>query len=281
MTTNNNKLVIHISVDGLSPIYVNQMGKYGLPNLFRLKMFFTDVARSDKYNSTTLPNHISMFTGKTVDEHNIHHNKYDNKYDNKFNNKFNNDTFFKKLKNKNIRTALFVGKDKFFLTCCLDVDVFVFDNNYKLKRTDYVPIPLINIFLENFENIKCDYNFIHFRGTDSAGHEYGWGSDEYIEALKSIDNDIGLILKMLDDKQHENYIIILTSDHGGSGYSHGDFNNPANYTIPFYVFMKQYDNNLYNLDDKHDLYKLMDRNILTNPIQNKDVALFIKHIYNL
>ena len=57
--------------------------------------------------------------------------------------------------------------------------------------------------------------FLHFDSVDHTGHEHGYGSAEYVEALQEIDADIGILY----DVYQENGLLydtlfILVSDHG-------------------------------------------------------------------
>ncbi len=64
--------------------------------------------------------------------------------------------------------------------------------------------------------------FIHFDGVDHAGHAYGWGSDEFFDALISAEKDIKTIYEYLGEKNYlENSLFIVTADHGGNGNKHG------------------------------------------------------------
>ena len=62
---------------------------------------------------------------------------------------------------------------------------------------------------------KPDLSFIHLDTTDHAGHEYGFGdSQEYKEAIRKVDRMIGDLLKSIQSES--NWLVLLTSDHGGT-----------------------------------------------------------------
>lgn len=59
--------------------------------------------------------------------------------------------------------------------------------------------------------------FVYFGHVDIAGHNDGWMSDPYIAAIENADACIQKVL----DAAPENRLVLLTSDHGGHGQSHG------------------------------------------------------------
>ncbi len=68
--------------------------------------------------------------------------------------------------------------------------------------------------------------FIHFDDVDYAGHGYGFSPDvtQYMSAIEQADTHVGTVLAALYARPNytqEDWIVIVTSDHGGLGYSHG------------------------------------------------------------
>ena len=62
-----------------------------------------------------------------------------------------------------------------------------------------------------------DFVFLYLAFSDDAGHKFGWMSDEYFDALE---NSLQNILRVLQEKPEE-YTVLITSDHGGHGRTHG------------------------------------------------------------
>ncbi|MDE0821364.1 MAG: lamin tail domain-containing protein, partial [Opitutales bacterium] len=64
------EFVIAISVDGLRPKEIQELGEEKLPNLYRFRKegAWTDNARTDVSHTLTLPNHTSMITGRGVQD---------------------------------------------------------------------------------------------------------------------------------------------------------------------------------------------------------------------
>ena len=71
-----------------------------------------------------------------------------------------------------------------------------------------------------------DAMFLHFDDVDHAGHAHGFSPDvpEYITAIEDVDALLGPILQTIENRPNyanEDWLILLTSDHGGVGNSHG------------------------------------------------------------
>ncbi len=63
--------------------------------------------------------------------------------------------------------------------------------------------------------------FLHFDEVDHAGHAFGYGPEipEYQRAIEEVDSELGRIFNVMDDL--EDWLILATTDHGGTGTSHG------------------------------------------------------------
>lgn len=71
-----------------------------------------------------------------------------------------------------------------------------------------------------------DVLFVHLDSPDGAGHGYGFSSDvpQYISTLEAVDASMGRMLEALEgrpNREKENWLVIVTTDHGGLGTSHG------------------------------------------------------------
>ena len=73
---------------------------------------------------------------------------------------------------------------------------------------------------------ELDILFLDFDHIDHAGHLYGFSPDilEYINTIEDIDGYIGLVLSAMEERtnyNNEEWLIIITSDHGGNISGHG------------------------------------------------------------
>ncbi|ENA4754822.1 alkaline phosphatase family protein [Escherichia coli] len=93
--------------------------------------------------------------------------------------------------------------------------------------------PVVNKVVEDLPTTKSDFIFVHLVGVDDAGHCHGYGinTPAYMEALKNSDKEIGNIISVLKNRKtikDEDWLILITADHGGARNStfHGDGNSP-------------------------------------------------------
>lgn len=210
---------IIISADGMRP---DVMLRARTPNIRRLMETgtFTMWARTVP-QSITLPSHTSMLTGVTPERHRV---------------LWNSDlpepiypqvpTIFEVAKHAGLTTAMVTGKSKFsMLSRPRSVDWERVDSATD-KEVGTRAAAVLRLH-------KPNVLVIHFPGADGAGHGKGWGSPEQIEAIEIIDQEIGLLLESLASQGlAESTVVILSSDHGGAGKSHGP-NDPRSRHIPW------------------------------------------------
>ncbi|UII32776.1 alkaline phosphatase family protein [Fulvivirga ulvae] len=248
--------VLHISVDGLRPDVITSMGQERLPNFFRFRTegAWTDNARTDRSNTSTIPGHTSQVTGRQVLGKNAH------------NFIWNSDpgpvtlhTFagyiasaFDVAHDHGLSTALYAGKSKFILfensyNASNGAPDITGENNGKDKIDTYVyngdMAQLTAQFISDYKVSQYGYAFFHFRYPDSQGHSTGWNIaplEEYSQKVAEVDALIGDLFATIENTPGlaGRTAIILTADHGGElgSTGHGNLLHPDNYTIPFYVW---------------------------------------------
>ncbi len=82
-------------------------------------------------------------------------------------------------------------------------------------------------------------HFVHFDDVDHAGHATGFSPDnpEYVAAIERVDAAVGRLLDAIlarPEVAQEEWLITLTSDHGGEGTGHGA-RNRVNRRIPVII----------------------------------------------
>ncbi len=80
--------------------------------------------------------------------------------------------------------------------------------------------------------------FLHFDAPDHAGHSTGFSpsNSNYIDAIEEVDEAIGNVIaamKARDNYTNEEWIVVITTDHGGIGTSHGG--NSEEERIVFFI----------------------------------------------
>jgi len=71
---------------------------------------------------------------------------------------------------------------------------------------------------------KPAFYTLYFGEVDHQGHAHGWGSEEYREAVRTVDKCIGMVIQALKDAGiFKDTMIVVTSDHGGINKGHGKF----------------------------------------------------------
>lgn len=245
--TANAERVIHVSIDGLR---VDTITAELMPNLSRLitEGASTMNARTDPRVTRTLPNHTSQFTGVPVKVHGVDYNE-------DLGRTVHDDagryvpSVFDVVHDNGGRTVAFVGKSKFFVhdrswdgvNGAADVSG-VDDGRDKIDRFEQAtPEITADMLLEELaESDDLEFAFFHIRYPDRAGHDFGWSSDEYLDAVSLSDDILGRILGVIDQDPalSTTTSVIVVADHGGptGGDSHADPTLLDNYTIPFVVW---------------------------------------------
>jgi len=258
--------VIEISVDGLGGTYLNKLfngtatgGPYAIPNFNRLKNegAGTLAAHIDNNNWETLPNHVSIITGRPRDGaagHNwtgnsdptttIHLNKgsyvasvFDVAHDN------------------GLRTGMYANKSKFSLFDTYGaytgggsynatngaIDTTGENNGRDKVDNPYINTALggivVNTFIAQQKTASPNqYAFLHINEPDAYGHSSGWGSATWNSQVVNVDTMLGKIFKLIEQDvpaMKGKTAIILTADHGNQ-------DNPPTgadrYSVPFYVW---------------------------------------------
>ncbi len=84
---------------------------------------------------------------------------------------------------------------------------------------------------------EVDVMFVQLDQVDGAGHKHDYSVDspKYLEAIEKADRQVGRMVSALKKRpsiEKENWLIILSADHGGSNYGHGK-NIPEHTTVFF------------------------------------------------
>ncbi len=83
-----------------------------------------------------------------------------------------------------------------------------------------------------------DVLFVQLDEVDGAGHkhDYGPGIEKYLAAIEKADSEVGEMISAIKNREtyhKENWLVLVTTDHGGSNFGHGK-DIPEHTTI-FYI----------------------------------------------
>mmetsp|Transcript_19840 Transcript_19840/g.28257 ORF Transcript_19840/g.28257 Transcript_19840/m.28257 type:complete len:559 (-) Transcript_19840:81-1757(-) len=220
------KKVLMIGIDGLR---ADVVGMTPLPHIERLKKmgthsFWADVQSTA--NAVSGPGWASMFTGVEPSTHRIDGNG--------------------DLKDLASQTVFKSAKDAFDLKIAASVswhplvndiinheDETTLDAHFLASGDETMAAKAKEWILSE----EYDFIFVDFDGADYAGHSLGF--DGYLESYQNrvieIDTLIGTLLDaVMETSAGEEWLIVLTSDHGGKGTSHSAYDK-YNRKIPFIV----------------------------------------------
>ena len=92
--------------------------------------------------------------------------------------------------------------------------------SYDINRPDELSATID--FDDYVKSKKPLFAFLHLDHVDEVGHNDGHGTPEYYRAVSRADSLIGLVRKSIKEAGMEgNTLLIVTADHGGTGYGHG------------------------------------------------------------
>ncbi|MET0997645.1 MAG: alkaline phosphatase family protein [Marmoricola sp.] len=229
--------VIAISVDGLNPTALSQLGAGRLPNVFALIRGGASTlnARTEQELTETLPNHTGMLTGRPVQGPAGH--EVD----------FNTDpggttvsshagrpiaSVFDVVHAAGRTTAMYASKSKFALyqrswASSIDRAVIDEDNDQLVSR-----------IVADLGSQPAAFTFVHLSAPDSAGHDSGFMGAEYLRAVERVDGLLGRIRQAVTTSPglEGRATLVITADHGGRGSNgHADAAKIDDYRIPFIV----------------------------------------------
>jgi predicted AlkP superfamily pyrophosphatase or phosphodiesterase len=291
--------ILAISVDGLNPQAIHQLGPSRTPAFHRLirEGATTLNARTAHEETNTLPNHTGMLTGLRVDDRHGGHGVT-----------FNDDngstghgaagryvaSMFDVVHDHGGSTALFTAKEKFALyqrtwnTHGAQDRTDADNGRAKIDRFAIAcnDTSLVATLTAELRGSPRDLTFLHLSQPDQTGHDHDFMSQRYLTAVHDTDQLLGHILDTIaaDPTLRSHTLVLLTADHGGQGESHSDPTQLANYRIPFMAWGP-------GITAGRDLYRINPayRNPgtartnyhNTQPIRNGDLANLVTDVLDL
>jgi len=206
--------VVIISIDALHPAALKAETTPTLYREMRQGAYTLDGQSTNP--PLTLISHTAMFTGLGPDKN----GKLDNQWQ-PGEPTIARQTIFNSAKQNGFQTGFYYSKQKLGYLVNEAVDV------YRWSRED--AIDLAEAFVRKPGR---HFVFLHVSGLDFVGPEHGWLSPEYMEELSYIDEYLTPFIQLV--KAQKDYLIIITSDHGGHGKIHGS-QHPEDFRLPFVI----------------------------------------------
>lgn len=102
--------------------------------------------------------------------------------------------------------------------------------DYSYDAGDYGQHAATNTVITQLMDPDVDVIFLHYDECDGTGHSQGFSPSipSYMNAIQTVDSEIGEVLVALRNRPNyanEDWLILLTTDHGGIGYGHGGNSN--------------------------------------------------------
>ena len=225
---NPTKKVLIIGIDGLRPDALLKANTPNIDNLIENGCFSGNAKVGGK--TVSGPGWSSMLTGVWSAKHGVTDNSFENRNFDAF------PHFFTRAKqaNPNLVTASFVSwmpLDE-FLTTDENAD-FRFAHDYE----DDGDVKLLAEAVKILHKKNPDLTFFYFADVDIAGHDHGFHPSvpQYLAEIEQVDEQIGQLLAAIQNRPTflmEDWLILLSSDHGGTlDGAHGR-DEPKHRTIP-------------------------------------------------
>lgn len=214
------KKAIVVLVDGMRPDGILQCGDSFLSDLAAEST--ASFSAQTVFPSVTLPCHTSLFFGVQPQRHGILTNDWH--------------PMVRPFDSLGDLVARYFKKAAMFYNCEQLRDL---NRPGSLARSCFTEVPanhqkamesehtLTDWTVDYIRQESPDFLFLYLGYTDIAGHQYGWMTEPYLQAIANASQCIRRIKEMLPQE----YSLIVTADHGGHDQNHGT-ECPEDMTIP-------------------------------------------------
>ncbi len=204
--------VIVIGIDGLRPDALAAADTPNLDALIANGLYSPDALNDDI--TVSGPGWSAMLCGVWSDKHGVENNFFLNS---------DYDTYppiFRRLEeyNSELHTASICHWSP--------INAFITQDHADYKATFGSDEEVAEDAASYLSNEDPDFLFLHFDDVDHEGHAFGFSPDvpNYINGIEGVDNLIGPILSSIENRpgyDEEDWLILVSTDHGGIGTSHG------------------------------------------------------------
>lgn len=240
--------VLLVSVDGLRGDALARLGPEALPTFARLlrEGASTLDARSDADFSVTLPNHVAMVTGRSVEGPDGHHWRGNgmpgprqtvHPADGYLH------SVFDVVHEHGLDAALYATKSKFALLTqsYADPDIAPAPSLSTVRIASGDSAAVVEALAEQLRRAAPAFVMLHLHDPDSAGHWRGFDpapDTPYAASLAQVDALLAELLAVIEGHPELSgrTALLLTADHGGYGRGHGTAWRLDNARVPLLVW---------------------------------------------
>jgi hypothetical protein len=142
------------------------------------------------------------------------------------------------------------------------INDYIVQNHADFKLNVSSDLEVSNEAINYLSSNDPDCMFLHFDDVDHAGHADGFAPNvnQYITAIEGVDSYISPIIQTISQRPNyanEDWIILITTDHGGLGTSHGG-----------------------NSIEEQNVFVIASGNTITQEVIRKDSSLIFDSVYN-
>lgn len=218
--------VVLVVVDGLRP---DAIAAAAAPNLQRLA---AGGATSLKARAVgipeTLASFVTMATGVAPARHGV-------TWNDDHATELGRPTIYTRVAEAGGTAALYFGKSKLTLLAAPGTATLQHGPGPRNSNWDAGDGPVLaRAFAAEFARQAPAFALVHLREPDFIGHDKGWMSPAYLEAVRHDDAALGVVLDAIAaSPAAKTTTVMLTADHGGEGTYHGVKGGDASWTIPW------------------------------------------------
>ncbi|NKI28458.1 DUF4983 domain-containing protein [Arenibacter sp. 6A1] len=212
-TNEKTKKVLIIGIDGCRPDVLDIANTPHLDNLISNGTYSLDARNTGITRSG--PGWTSMLTGVWEDKHKVVDNTFEGY------NHSNYPHLFKRIKEydsnyKTVSVSQWHPINTKIVRSTADIISNVPDSSLEVERKA----------IAHLKETDLTAIFVHFDDVDHAGHSTGFSSNnpKYISAIETVDQSIGKIMSALKTRktyEKEDWLILVSTDHGGISNNHG------------------------------------------------------------
>jgi len=218
-----NKVLI-IGIDGCKP---DALIKANTPNLDKLwkNGAYSFNTKTDEISSSGIC-WTSMLTGVWHEKHKVLTNSYKNPNIKEY------PHFYTRVQNENpaLKTYSIVNWGP--------IHKILQPNDADVVKSSLTDKNVTSRVVRTLKKKDVDVLFVQLDNVDHAGHKYDFSvkSEKYLTAIELADMQIGKMINALESRKNyanENWLILVSTDHGGSEFGHGK--NIPEHTTTFFI----------------------------------------------